>query len=196
MSRCNPRLGTRIVSQQHVAHLAIPDSLVCSRTMLTTGFDGKSRDLVTVARMRASNRLAKTWRNNVNRATGDEGHPRVWLIGDAMHAMQPNRFVGLYYRQATRCTDTTCHARGMGGNQAFHDCADALSHILALKGKADSGVQPSTQDISVACSQYERRVIDRAFQWVRKSGGTSVPVSPLTLSQAFCLRDLTNDWSR
>ncbi|KAF4773035.1 hypothetical protein HER10_EVM0001013 [Colletotrichum scovillei] len=123
------------------------------RTMLTTGFDGKSRDLVTVARMRASNRLAKTWRNNVNRATGDEGHPR-----------------------ATRCTDTTCHARGMGGNQAFHDCADALSHILALKGKADSGVQPSTQDISVACSQYERRVIDRAFQWVRKSGGTSVPM--------------------
>ncbi|KAK1461551.1 hypothetical protein CMEL01_14505 [Colletotrichum melonis] len=127
------------------------------RTMLTTGFDGKSRDLVTVARMRASNRLAKTWRNNVKRATGDEGHPRIWLIGDAMHAMQPNR--------------------GMGGNQALHDCADALSHILALKEKADSGVQPSTQDISVACSQYERRVIDRAFTWVRKSGGTSVPVN-------------------
>lgn len=129
------------------------------RTMLTTGFEGKSKDLVTVARMRASNRLAKSWRKNVKRTSGNEGHPRVWLIGDAMHAMQPNR--------------------GMGGNQAFHDCADALSQILALKEKANSGAQPSTQDISVACSQYESRVIDRAFPWVSKSGGTSVPMTNL-----------------
>lgn len=162
--------------------------------MLTTGFEGKSKDLVTVARMRASNRLAKSWRKNVKRTSGNEGHPRVWLIGDAMHAMQPNRFVGLSVMdELTRRTDATCHARGMGGNQAFHDCADALSQILALKEKANSGAQPSTQDISVACSQYESRVIDRAFPWVSKSGGTSVPVSSLLLRKAISLRGLTDD---
>ncbi|KAK1673317.1 hypothetical protein BDP55DRAFT_749159 [Colletotrichum godetiae] len=120
-------------------------------------FDDKNMGHITVARMRASKRLSKTWRKDDKQTTGDEGHPRVWLIGDAMHAMQPNR--------------------GMGGNQAFHDCADALPQLLALKQKADSGIGPSTRDISVACSQYESRMIDRAFPWVSKSGGTSVPVS-------------------
>ncbi|KAF9870752.1 putative FAD dependent oxidoreductase [Colletotrichum karsti] len=125
------------------------------RTMLETGSEDKNRDQVTATQIRASNRLSKSWRKNVKKTTGDEGHPRVWLIGDAVHAMQPNR--------------------GMGGNQAFHDCADALPRLLELKEKAQSGSKPSTEDVSVACNRYESAMIDRAFPWVSKSGGTSVP---------------------
>ncbi|KAF4823678.1 FAD-dependent monooxygenase SAT7 [Colletotrichum siamense] len=125
------------------------------RTMLTTGSEDKNKDLVTATRLRASNRLPKAWRKNVKKTTGDEGHPRVWLVGDAVHAMQPNR--------------------GMGGNQAFHDCADALPRILELKEKAQSGERPSSEDVSTACNRYESAMIDRAFPWVTKSGGTSVP---------------------
>ncbi|KAF4478016.1 FAD-dependent monooxygenase SAT7 [Colletotrichum fructicola Nara gc5] len=117
------------------------------RTMLTTGSEDKNKDLVTATRLRASNKLPKTWRKNVKKATGDEGHPRQLLT----------RF------------------RGMGGNQAFHDCADALPRILELKEKAQTGEGPSSEDVSTECNRYESAMIDRAFPWVSKSGGTNVP---------------------
>ncbi|KAK1849350.1 putative FAD dependent oxidoreductase [Colletotrichum chrysophilum] len=139
----------------HICLEATKDWAPEYRTMLTTGSEDKNKDLVTATRLRASNKLPKTWRKNVKKATGDEGHPRVWLVGDAVHAMQPNR--------------------GMGGNQAFHDCADALPRILELKEKAQTGEGPSSEDVSTECNRYESAMIDRAFPWVSKSGGTNVP---------------------
>lgn len=64
----------------------------------------------------------------------------------------------------------------MGGNQAMQDCADILPELIKLSQMAKSSAIPSTQDVSLAVKQYENKMIDRAFSWVQKSGGTSVPV--------------------
>ncbi|KAK1984983.1 hypothetical protein LZ30DRAFT_779398 [Colletotrichum cereale] len=72
-------------------------------TMLSIG-EHKDVSPVTATNIRASRPLSKTWRRKLQSRGSDEGHPRVWLMGDAVHAMQPNI--------------------GMGGNQALRDCAD------------------------------------------------------------------------
>lgn len=64
----------------------------------------------------------------------------------------------------------------MGGNQAMHDCADALPELLKLNDAAKEGTPPSTGHISQALKAYEDKMIDRAFTWVKKSGGTSIMV--------------------
>lgn len=63
--------------------------------MLCAGTSGQ--DNITVTMLRASTKLFKDWRQRLRAQSGDnpeEGHPRAWLVGDAIHAMQPNRQVG------------------------------------------------------------------------------------------------------
>jgi len=45
-----------------------------------------------VSPLRASTKPSPCWRSMLEKtAEPFRGHPRVWLIGDAMHAMQANR---------------------------------------------------------------------------------------------------------
>ncbi|KAF9873681.1 putative FAD dependent oxidoreductase [Colletotrichum karsti] len=121
---------------------------------------------------KVSSRPQPHWRERV--ASPDDqrlGNPHVWLIGDAMHAMLP--------------------ARGMGGNQAMLDSADALPLLAELAGKSSTG-SLRQEDFAAACEAYERAVIPRAFKWVEQSGGrnpTMIDTSKLT-DRAF-LRMMT-----
>lgn len=63
----------------------------------------------------------------------------------------------------------------MGGNQALCDAADMLPKILRLKTKADER-ELTRADFVDAVEQYERAMIPRAFEWVKKSGGTNQKV--------------------
>ncbi|KAK2044528.1 FAD/NAD(P)-binding domain-containing protein, partial [Colletotrichum somersetense] len=45
---------------------------------------------VTQVKVRASRPLSRNWRRKPRSRASDEGHPRVWLMGDAIHAMQTN----------------------------------------------------------------------------------------------------------
>lgn len=72
----------------------------------------------------------------------------------------------------------TAHRSGQGGNQSLHDAADLLPEILALNDIAkslDDKTAITTAQIEQACQRYENVMFDRAFPWVRKSGGTSFP---------------------
>ncbi|KAK2482180.1 hypothetical protein H9L39_07819 [Fusarium oxysporum f. sp. albedinis] len=128
--------------------------------MLSAG--AGDEDNITVTRLRASTKLSKDWRQRLQAHNGnvrEEGHPRVWLVGDAVHAMQPTR--------------------GMGGNQAMRDIADMLPQLLELKRAAEAGPPLSTREIETRCNAYEKKMIDRSFAWVAKSGGTSQPIEEL-----------------
>ncbi|KAJ4186452.1 hypothetical protein NW755_007747 [Fusarium falciforme] len=128
------------------------------RAMLTVGEQASERGSLILVPLRASSKPSKQWRQDARKrqvADNTQGHPRVWLIGDAVHAMQPNR--------------------GMGGNQAMQDCADILPELLVLSKTAESNILISSQDVESAVKRYEGKMIDRAFTWVKKSGGTSVP---------------------
>lgn len=128
--------------------------------MLSAGADEEGANDMYAAQLRASTKPAKDWRTSQQHTTKEEGHPRVWLLGDAIHAMQPTR--------------------GMGGNQAMLDCADMLPEILKLNAEAESGKPPSLDEIRVSCNAYEARMLDRAFDWVQKSGGATMLVSDLS----------------
>ena len=106
---------------------------------------------------RVSKQPPKAWRSKV-RHTGEPepGHPRIWMLGDSMHAMLPNR--------------------GMGGNTAMCDTATALPLLSRLASLSVSGTL-THNDISKACDEYEAEMIPRAFAWVRKSGGSNIVVS-------------------
>ncbi|KAI8651119.1 FAD-binding-3 domain-containing protein [Fusarium keratoplasticum] len=82
------------------------------------------------------------------------GHPRVWLMGDAIHPMLPSR--------------------GMGGNQALRDTATILPLLVGLSRDSESGNAPTTEKVTRQLRLYETEMIPRAFGWVKKSGGTSV----------------------
>lgn len=112
-----------------------------------------------VVRSRASHRLKKTWRKDARKQDPSDlrlGHPRVWFLGDAIHPMLPSR--------------------GMGANQALHDCADALPLMLGLAEKKQLDCL-SDEAAMEAVLAYEERMIPRAFAWVAKSGGTDPRVS-------------------
>ncbi|KAJ4246883.1 hypothetical protein NW762_013435 [Fusarium torreyae] len=126
-------------------------------TMIAIG-KGDADAGINLLNLRASNKLSKSWRKTAQAQAGPNspaGHPRVWLIGDAVHAMQPNR--------------------GMGGNQAMYDTVEMLPQLVKLNEIAKKGTPPSTEQVGQALGVYEDQMIDRAFHWVKKSGGSSVP---------------------
>lgn len=62
--------------------------------MLTYGLKETCGGGVKTIPLRASERPSKTWRQDARQSLAADpkiGNPHVWLIGDAMHAMQPNR---------------------------------------------------------------------------------------------------------
>ncbi|KAJ5809210.1 uncharacterized protein N7503_001428 [Penicillium pulvis] len=128
------------------------------KTLIMTGQDDTPSSDIYITPLRASTKPVADWRARLQEEGQEgkqEGHSRVWLLGDAVHAMQPNR--------------------GMGGNQAMHDCADILPNLLELNGIAATGRSPTGEEISSACAKYESAMIERAFTWVSKSGGASMP---------------------
>lgn len=72
------------------------------------------------------------------------GHPRVWVLGNAVHPMLPNR--------------------GMGSNQAMLDTAMILPLLKQLQESAKTTGVVRKSDISKACAEYEKEIIPRAFQ--------------------------------
>jgi hypothetical protein len=79
---------------------------------------------------------------------------------------------------------TDCYNSGQGGNQSLCDCADALPQILRLHSlHQESPERLTNMEIEKACLAYEQVMIPRAFEWVSKSGGISIPVSQ---SQWLC----------
>ncbi|OBS15261.1 hypothetical protein FPOA_13854 [Fusarium poae] len=116
---------------------------------------------------RATKRPALNWRSKVKTAANPKlGHPRVWLMGDAIHVMLPNR--------------------GMGGNQAMLDTTVIAPLIQRLdKAMAADGVL-ETEVVAAACAEYEREMIPRTFYWVEASGGTKpVPFDTNTFFGRF-----------
>ena len=59
--------------------------------MVDSGSTDTDADDMYAAKLRASTRLPTNWRSLGQGRPNEEGHPRVWLLGDAMHAMLPNR---------------------------------------------------------------------------------------------------------
>lgn len=113
---------------------------------------------------RASTRPALDWRSKAQKPKNPSiAHPRVWLMGDAMHVMLPNR--------------------GMGGNQAMLDTTVIGPLITQLNEAAKTRGSPSTSEIAAALRVYEQEMIPRAFYWVEASGGTS-PVVSCTMSSS------------
>ncbi|KAF5633096.1 uncharacterized protein FTJAE_7274 [Fusarium tjaetaba] len=102
---------------------------------------------------RATKRPALNWRSKVRTAANPNlGHPRVWLMGDAMHVMLPNR--------------------GMGGNQAMLDTTVISPLIQRLDKAMTTDGALETEVVAAACEEYEREMIPRTFYWVETSGGT------------------------
>jgi hypothetical protein len=67
----------------------------------------------------------------------------------------------------------------MGGNQSMYDCLEILPPLLELNAHCHQlQMPPSSDQVQAALRKYENKMINRAFKWVAKSGGTSVPVSP------------------
>lgn len=166
-----------------------------SKTLLTTGQDDEESSGIYVTALRASTKPGGNWRSSLRGANRggkpEKGHARVWLLGDAVHAMQPNRYAFLsFFRRKeipqnwpalteNEALDNNYFSlnSGMGGNQAMHDCAEILPYLLELNDIALGGTAPTTEEISMACDKYEAAMIERAFNWVWKSGGVSMPVS-------------------
>ncbi|KAE9378583.1 FAD/NAD(P)-binding domain-containing protein [Stipitochalara longipes BDJ] len=99
---------------------------------------------------RASKQPPNNWRSTARINVG-AGVDRLWLIGDAIHPMLPSR--------------------GMGGNQAMNDTADAIEAILNLAEIAKAGKIPSDDDLQREVTKYESRMMPRSFGWVKTSGG-------------------------
>lgn len=59
----------------------------------------------------------------------------------------------------------------------MHDCADMLPALLRLNDLSKFGNTPSKVQVEEAQAEYEQKMIERAFYWVKASGGASVPVS-------------------
>lgn len=170
-----------------------------SKALLATGQGDEKSSGIYVTALRASTKPDRNWRSSLRGANrggkSEKGHARVWLLGDAVHAMQPNRYA--HFSSLCRKDPSNLSAppvwvtqrvkrfvnhyllpkSGMGGNQAMHDCADILPYLLELNDVALRGTTPTTEEISMACDKYETAMIERAFNWVRKSGGVSMPVS-------------------
>ncbi|KAK2025529.1 FAD/NAD(P)-binding domain-containing protein [Colletotrichum zoysiae] len=123
----------------------------------------KSEDIY-VFEPRATKKPDLNWRSKVQTATNPKlGHPRVWLMGDAIHVMLPNR--------------------GMGGNQAMLDTTVLLPLIKRLQEAMESDGILRNEVVAAACKEYEHEMIPRTFYWVEASGGTkAVPFDTSTFS--------------
>lgn len=64
----------------------------------------------------------------------------------------------------------------MGGNSAMRDTATALPLLKELAQLAGKNGTITTEDAEQKVQQYEAEMIPRAFEWVKKSGGTNVMV--------------------
>lgn len=148
--------ASEITNQRAICLEAIKSWAPEFHSMLSVGGDDPENTDMLVTQLRASTQPKSNWRTRVQLTGSDKGHPRVWVMGDAIHAMQPNR--------------------GQGGNQALADCADMLPQLLHLDSLASIGpAHPTFEEMKSACDKYERAMMKRAFPWVRKSGGVSFP---------------------
>jgi hypothetical protein len=148
--------ASEIKDRRKVCHDAIKDWAPEFHDMIDIRDDDTGDTDMLATQLRASTQPKPDWRRRAQQEGSEKGHPRVWVVGDAMHAMQPNR--------------------GQGGNQALADCADLLPQLLHLNSLANiSLAHPTYEDVALACEKYETAMIPRAFSWVRKSGGTSFP---------------------
>ncbi|RBR20829.1 hypothetical protein FVER53590_13249 [Fusarium verticillioides] len=108
----------------------------------------------------AKNNTPVDWRQQLlskseNNSNPSIANPRAWLIGDSIHPMLPSR--------------------GMGANNAIHDTADALGPLLELaKLKNASGILTDEQ-VSEQLAVYEKAMMPRAFEWVKKSSNQQLP---------------------
>ncbi|KAK6859481.1 hypothetical protein PG995_003117 [Apiospora arundinis] len=82
-------------------------------------------------------------------------HPRVWFVGDSIHAMLPYR--------------------GMGANQALHDTADALGPLLELAREKKAEGSVADEEVRRQVAVYENAMIPRAFNWVKQSAAQGLP---------------------
>jgi hypothetical protein len=94
------------------------------------------------------------WRSRQQDDSKGEGHPRVWLMGDAIHASAAH-LVKPQNPNFEAYVATADLIQGMGGNQAMLDCADLLPEILKLNARTNSGQALSLEEIRSACNQYE-----------------------------------------
>ncbi|KAL5619947.1 hypothetical protein FOBRF1_003193 [Fusarium oxysporum] len=81
-------------------------------------------------------------------------NPRVWLIGDSIHPMLPSR--------------------GMGANNAIHDTADALGPLLELAKLKNMYGSVTDEQVGDQLAVYEKAMMPRAFEWVKKSSNQQV----------------------
>lgn len=124
----------------------------CSRARAALIVAVAEPDTIKVGSASSSKRPALTWRRDLRAksTSGVEGHPRVWLLGDSMHAMLPSR--------------------GQGGNAALADAASALDEIVKL-GKDG---EPSDARVEAACTAFENEMIPRSFAWVKASENADI----------------------
>jgi 2-polyprenyl-6-methoxyphenol hydroxylase-like FAD-dependent oxidoreductase len=116
---------------------------------------------VYVVTTRVAKETAVDWRAKAkasaeNSKEKDIANPRVWLMGDAIHPMLPSR--------------------GMGANQALRDTADIIGPLLDLARRKAANGTLYDEEVQMELAKYEHKMIPRAFQWVKKSGGTSASV--------------------
>ncbi|KAG7430240.1 hypothetical protein Forpi1262_v008368 [Fusarium oxysporum f. sp. raphani] len=86
-------------------------------------------------------------------------NPRVWLIGDSIHPMLPSR--------------------GMGANNAIHDTADALGPLLELAKLKTMHGSVTDGQVGDHLAVYEKAMMPRAFEWVKKSSNQQVSQAPM-----------------
>ncbi|KAF5703333.1 hypothetical protein FMUND_13032 [Fusarium mundagurra] len=108
----------------------------------------------------AKNDTPVDWRQQLlskkeNKADSSIANPRVWLIGDSIHPMLPSR--------------------GMGANNAIHDTADALDPLLELAKLKNINGSVTDGQVSGQLAVYEKAMMPRAFEWVKKSSNQQLP---------------------
>ncbi|KAH7018603.1 uncharacterized protein B0I36DRAFT_354863 [Microdochium trichocladiopsis] len=85
----------------------------------------------------------------------DLANPRVWLMGDSIHAMLPSR--------------------GMGANNAIRDTADVLGPLLELGKQHKSRSNVTDEQVSTQLAIFENTMLPRAMAWVKKSKDQELP---------------------
>lgn len=157
-----------------------PDWYYCSGEIIDLLRDGD----IYQYQGRVSMRPPANWREKAkSNGVVERGHPRVLLVGDAIHAMLPNRYFTKHSvtqphsGYSSTATNQYDEYRGMGGNQAMRDTSVLLPILVKLAKKCHStGKGLVLADLNAACKEYEDEMIPRGFGWVRKSGGDTLMV--------------------